>query len=412
MTIIKKYSLSTSIKLKYLTFDFKKYKLVSLISNSVLLSLLISPSFSREKITNDIPTLYSKSSESKPIKKPQINTQYILGPGDNLAIEVESIPEYSGYFTIGPDGYIYLPEIREVNASGLTINELIDELKVKYSKYIKKSDIYIKIIGYRPLRVYVKGEVNQPGYYTLSGVSNLIENQDKLFIKDNQDKTKNFINTKALAITAGNSNYLFPTVFDAIRASQGITQYPDLSEIYLIRENSKSNGGGKIKTKLNFLALLTEGNQEGNIRILDGDTIIIPKSDKKIKSQILDISNSNLNPDYIQVFITGNVVNGGPQTLQRGTGLIQAIASTGGKKLLSGKIEFLRFSEDGSLERRLFSYNPNSKLNSTRNPILLDGDVINVRQSLLGVTSAVIGEVTRPAIGIYSFYNIYDDIRK
>ena len=76
---------------------------------------------------------------------------------------------------------------------------------------------------------------------------------------------------------------------------------------------------------------------------------------------------------------------------------------TEGKKLLSGKIEYLRFPEDGKLGRRLFAYNPKSKLNSTSNPILLDGGVINVRQSLLGVTSAVIGGLTRPGIGIYSF---------
>ena len=39
---------------------------------------------------------------------------YILGPGDQLSIEILDVPELSGNFSIGPDGSIYLPRIRSL----------------------------------------------------------------------------------------------------------------------------------------------------------------------------------------------------------------------------------------------------------------------------------------------------------
>ena len=49
---------------------------------------------------------------------------YIIGPGDRLEIELFDLPELSGNFSIGPDGIIYLPQIRSQYVEGLTIEEL------------------------------------------------------------------------------------------------------------------------------------------------------------------------------------------------------------------------------------------------------------------------------------------------
>ena len=48
-----------------------------------------------------------------------------------------------------------------------------------------------------------------------------------------------------------NPGNAFPTVFDAIKSAGGITTYSDLSSIEIIRKNSISNGGGKIKKNVN-----------------------------------------------------------------------------------------------------------------------------------------------------------------
>ena len=62
--------------------------------------------------------------------------RYVLGPGDVLFVKLSGLPELSGVFSIGPDGFIYLPEINEVLADGLTINDLRQTLISKYSDYV------------------------------------------------------------------------------------------------------------------------------------------------------------------------------------------------------------------------------------------------------------------------------------
>ena len=70
-----------------------------------------------------------------------------------------------------------------------------------------------------------------------------------------------------------------------------------------MRRNSITNGGGKINAKIDLLSLVIEGDQSQNIRILDGDSIFVPKSDMPIKEQVLAVSKTNINPDKITVFI-------------------------------------------------------------------------------------------------------------
>ena len=94
---------------------------------------------------------------------------YILGPGDRLEIELLDLPELSGSFTIGPDGILYLPRLRALQVEGLTIEELRLFLTEQFSTYVIQPEVFITPIAYRPVRVYVGGEVARPGYYTIRG---------------------------------------------------------------------------------------------------------------------------------------------------------------------------------------------------------------------------------------------------
>ena len=74
------------------------------------------------------------------------------------------------------------------------------------------------------------------------------------------------------------------------------------------------------------------------------DTILeVYKSENVIKEQIIQINKTNLNPAIMTVYITGNVVEPGQANLKKGTSLVQAIASNGGKKIMTGNVEFLRY---------------------------------------------------------------------
>ena len=98
-----------------------------------------------------------------------IQDHYILGPGDAVVVELLDVPEYSGVFTIGPDGTIYLPRLRSLFVEGLTVEELRYLLTEQYSTYVRDPQVFVSPAAYRPIRVYIGGEVARPGYYYLSG---------------------------------------------------------------------------------------------------------------------------------------------------------------------------------------------------------------------------------------------------
>ena len=76
--------------------------------------------------------------------------------------------------------------------------------------------------------------------------------------------------------------------------SQGITPYSDLSKVELTRKELESAGSGRIRTKLNFLSLITEGDESQNIRIFDGDVVNIARSSSVLRDQVLQARKTNL----------------------------------------------------------------------------------------------------------------------
>ena len=328
------------------------------------------------------------------------NNWYILGPGDSIFIDFKNIPFFSAPFLINKEGLINnLPEIDSIYAKGLTIKELENKLTQKFQKFLFDPSLNISILAYRPITVFVNGEVKRSGIYDFE--TSKVENRIV------QQGNNNYMNKKQLFQEAKNMENV--RLFDLLKKAGGVTNYADLSNITVIRDNPISQGGGKIKAKVNLLSLLEKGDQDQNIRLQDGDSIFINKGGKMLKDQILSINKSNLSPDQITIYITGNVVNQGPINLEQGASLIQAIASSGGKKFWTGKIVFVRFNSDGETVKSVFNYDPNAPINTKKNPILMSGDIINVRKTILGTTSQVIGEISSPIVGSYGLYKIFTD---
>lgn len=333
---------------------------------------------------------------------------YILGPGDGLEIELLDLPELSGRFLISPDGTLYLPRLRSLYVEGLTVEDLRQHLTEKFSAYVLDPQVYVRPVIYRPIRIYVGGEVKRPGYYTLTGAqistggisSSTAENIDLIPDGLLKDKTHN--------------NSLFtstPTVFDAIRNAQGITPYSDLSRVEVIRKRSKSLGGGRIRTKLNFLSLITDGNESQNIRLFDNDVVRVSKSSEVMREQLLKAAQSNLSPQHIMVFVSGRVNEPGGITIPQGSSLNQAIAMAGGARLIKGKVEFVRFTLQGNTNRQLFSYKPGATAGSANNPLLSSGDLIRVQDSILSATTTVLDEITAPAMGLYTIFSLLENFK-
>ena len=129
--------------------------------------------------------------------------------------------------------------------SALDITHLVKEgVYWEYQQYerlqiIKKST---NSIGFSPNNTYNGSNVNRNGQF--------IEAPNAL----------------GATATQGFTPYIFPTVFDAIRSAQGTTPYTDLAQVQVTRKRAVGLGGGRIRTTLNFLTLITK---ETSLKIFD-----------------------------------------------------------------------------------------------------------------------------------------------
>ena len=147
---------------KYIFFIIFLFSFFSNFSNASLNSIKV-----KSLIDN------SKELESK-------NRKYIVGAGDLLNINFVGINEFSGDYFVGPDGIISLPEVRGVYVQDMTIDEIYLLLNKKYSSVLNNPNIFISVKKYRPVQIFIKGEVKRPGLYTLLGTVDAELSQDSL----------------------------------------------------------------------------------------------------------------------------------------------------------------------------------------------------------------------------------------
>lgn len=329
---------------------------------------------------------------------------YILGPGDDIKIIVSrDIPELNAFETIDGEGTIYVPRLNRIYIEGLTLDELNLILNKAFKKFVKFPSVEVSITGYRPIRVLVRGEVENPGLQTLQGSFSVKAPMEKPF---NLNLGSNTMPGNMDTIPPENEGYYFPTVFDVLRESGGITQFSDISNIEVIRKNNISNGGGKIKTTLNFENVLKTGDNVQNIRIYDSDIIIVKKTNNPDKVFLRKAVLSNLNPKFINVFVTGRINRPGNTTVSKASVLTDAIDIAGGAKVLRGPVTFLRFNNDGTIDKRKFPFRKNAKRGSFKNPYLRNGDLVVVGESTISTFNQILSEFTAPFVGIFSTYGL------
>ncbi len=348
----------------------------------ILLGLFNNVNFAKQLNLNNGP----KPSYLK--RNPQ--NDYILGEGDQLLISiVKEIEEFNVKVTINASGTITLPRLNRIYVSGLSIDELQQILKEEYKLYIKEPNIEVEILEHRPVRVFVGGEVEKPGLITIPGS----------FVLSDQP----FNNNKPFS-----NDYYFPSVYDAIRKAGGVNYYSDLSNIEVIRINNLSNGGGQLKTELDFMELLNGTNPSVNIRIYDGDYINIKTSKSPVLNQISKAIRTNLNPEFITINVSGRVENSGILEMKKSSTLNDAIYMSGGLRATRGKINFVRINKDGNLDKRKFAFNKSAQRGSYKNPFLQPGDLIYVGKSSFNIANEIITDITLPFVGIYGTGKFFD----
>ena len=93
---------------------------------------------------------------------------YRFYPGDEIEVSLPSAPELNKTVTVQPDGRVSLPLVGPVMAADRTIGELQDSLGQAYSTQLLRPDVEVAAKA-APLKVFVGGEVANPGIYDMAG---------------------------------------------------------------------------------------------------------------------------------------------------------------------------------------------------------------------------------------------------
>jgi polysaccharide export outer membrane protein len=170
-------------------------------------------------------------------------TQYRVGPRDILNITVWDHPELTipaGQFrsaeaagnVVGEDGTFFYPYVGIVQAAGRTVEEIREELTKRLSKYIEFVQLDVRVASYRSQRVYVVGEVAQPGIQLVRDIP--------------------------------------LTVLEAINNAGGVNSDADLRNITLTRDSKTFS--------INLLNLYEGGDISQNVLLQHGDVLNVPDS--------------------------------------------------------------------------------------------------------------------------------------
>jgi polysaccharide biosynthesis/export protein len=210
------------------------------------------------------------------VSQAQTTVNYVIGAQDVLAITVFDQPTLSSKYTVEADGTFTFPLVGRVKASGLTLRDFEGELKrLLADGYFKNPQLSVAIDEYRSQRIFVVGEVRQPGTVALAGGMTLIE----------------------VLARAGS---LLPTAAGEVlvvrhQGNASGPQLPDSESSEIVRVSIKE---------------LEAGGRAQNVQLHDGDTIFVPQA--------------------AFIYIFGQVRNPGSYPIQRDTTVLQALSLAGG----------------------------------------------------------------------------------
>lgn len=209
-------------------------------------------------------------------------SDYTLGAGDRVNLNIFQVDEYSGEYPVLVDGTISLPLVGRVDVRGLSLKETSEVVSKEYSTYLKRPIITVGLVAPRPLKIGVSGEVDNPGAYEV-------------------------------AITADNPQ--FPSVTDMLETAGGITTIADVRNVRVTRALKDK----EVVYNANLWDLLTKGRIKQDISLRDGDTIFVPTADEINPNELSRLATASygLQTDKpIQVAIVGEVNRPGSHFIQ------------------------------------------------------------------------------------------------
>lgn len=179
----------------------------------------------------------TKNLSFEPNMNVPVPTSYVLGPGDEVIIDVYGASQTSNTYVIAPEGTINIAGVGPVTLSGLSLDGAQKRINSVLGKHYQSSTIKVNVGQTRTITINIMGEVGTPGTYTLSA---------------------------------------FATVFHALYMAGGISNIGTLRNIQV-------NRNGKTISKVDVYEYILNGKLAGNVNLRDGDVIIVNPYSKLVQ---------------------------------------------------------------------------------------------------------------------------------
>ena len=197
---------------------------------------------------------------------------YVVGPGDEVKVDIYGASQKSTTYTVTPDGDIVIDGYGPINISGLTVKQANARIRSTLGSRYSSSSIKMTLGQTRTITVNVMGEVQTPGTYTLSA---------------------------------------FASVFHALYMAGGVSSIGTLRNIKVFRN-------GKEISVVDVYDYILNGKLSGNVRLQDNDVIVVGPYEC-----IVDIAGKVKRPMYYEMKKTESV-----QTLLKYAGYFAGDAYT------------------------------------------------------------------------------------
>ena len=100
-----------------------------------------------------------------------LGPDYVLGPGDELSIDMWGGVTQTLTRTVDPEGRVMLPESGEIQVAGLTLEKAQDAVSAALQPQFRNVRVAVTVARLRTVRIYVVGDVQRPGAYDISSLS-------------------------------------------------------------------------------------------------------------------------------------------------------------------------------------------------------------------------------------------------
>jgi protein involved in polysaccharide export with SLBB domain len=165
-----------------------------------------------------------------PVTDIPVPAEYVVGPGDVFEIQLFGSQKGRYSLVVGRDGAINFPELGPIQVAGMTFDAARDLLTQRVNEQLIGTQVSVHMGELRSIRIFVLGDANQPGSYTVSGLS---------------------------------------TITNALFVSGGVKRIGSLRNIQLKRS-------GRTVATLDLYDLLLKGDTSADVRLMPGDVIFIP----------------------------------------------------------------------------------------------------------------------------------------